>query len=541
MPQSDSGQIESLDEELVAYLDGQLDPESARQIEQRLASEEPVRRRLQQLAQSWDMLDQLPHAMADDTFTRSTVQMVAIAAEQELTQQQAHEPRRRRRRWLLGAALAVLAGSGGFLAAAMLWKDPNERLLRDLSTIENVEAYRQVGDIDFLHRLSDEGLFSEDAPDPAGAKTAPGAAESDDSRAGKEPPPSGSLDTLEQRREYLAKMPPKEMEDLRAKFEMFEALSPEEQDKLRLFDFLLNKDPQEDRLRRVMARFSDWLKTLLTTERAELLDKTSADRVQRIRSIRHGQEARLARMTPESSFSKPDVDAVHAWMTTFAKNHEEELLKDPRKRMQKDLNGVTGPRRTQLLTIMALQHWRAGEVGKLGEVGKPISVTDKELEDLKVKLSKGALKDLPTEPGEQLEAIKKWVGTVAQANWFNRRAGARSNVTAEDLRKTFEELPIEQRDRLLGLSREEIDRELRIMYFQHKYGRGTGQRDGPPPDDNPGSRDSRGSRERDRRGPRPETMPNKANSPATKGTESPPEKSDNPIPPSTKPDGGPSI
>ena len=60
MPQSDSSQIESLDEELVAYLDGQLDPESARQVEQRLASEETARRRLQQLAQSWDMLDQLP-------------------------------------------------------------------------------------------------------------------------------------------------------------------------------------------------------------------------------------------------------------------------------------------------------------------------------------------------------------------------------------------------------------------------------------------------------------------------------------------------
>ena len=65
MPQSDSSQIESLDEELVAYLDGQLDPESARHVEQRLASEETARRRLQQLAQSWDMLDQLPHAVAD--------------------------------------------------------------------------------------------------------------------------------------------------------------------------------------------------------------------------------------------------------------------------------------------------------------------------------------------------------------------------------------------------------------------------------------------------------------------------------------------
>src|SRR5437763_1379521 len=205
MPLSDSSQFALLDEELVAYLDGQLDPESARQVEQRLASEEPARRRLQQLAQSWDMLDQLPHAMADETFTRSTVQMVAVAAEQELTAQQAVEPQRRRRRWLFAAALALLAGSCGFVAVAKLWTDPNEQLLRDLSTIENVEAYHQVGDIDFLHKLNDEGLFSDDASDLIAAKP-PGAADAEESRAGKEPPPSSSLDTPEQRREYLAKM-----------------------------------------------------------------------------------------------------------------------------------------------------------------------------------------------------------------------------------------------------------------------------------------------------------------------------------------------
>src|SRR5260221_3264221 len=118
MPQSDSSQIESLDEELVAYLDGQLDPESARHVEQRLASEETARRRLQQLAQSWDMLDQLPHAAADETFTRSTVQMVAVAAEQELTAQQAIEPRRRR--WLFAAALALPAGWFGVFGLGQL-------------------------------------------------------------------------------------------------------------------------------------------------------------------------------------------------------------------------------------------------------------------------------------------------------------------------------------------------------------------------------------------------------------------------------------
>jgi hypothetical protein len=528
MPQSDSSQFALLDEELVAYLDGQLDPESARQVEQRLASEEPVRRRLQQLAQSWDMLDQLPHAVADDTFTRSTVQMVAVAAEQEMAEQQAVVPQRQRRRWLLAGVLAVLAGSCGFLLAAKLWSDPNEQLLRDLSTIENVEAYGQVGDIEFLRKLNEEGLFPDDAPDPAGARPAAGVAgaEADESRSSKEPPRSGSLDTLEERRAYLAKMSPQEKEELRSKFEMFEALSPEKQDRLRKFDEELNRDPNEDRLRRVMGRFADWLKTLLTTERGELLNKTSSTaRIQQIRSLRHGQEARLAAFT---GASKPDVAAIHAWMEKFAKDHEEELIKTAGQRMQKELSAATGPRRMQLLTFVAWRHWRTDPTGKPAEVGKTINASEKELEDLKGKLSEAARQKLLAEPGQPSDNIKQLVRTVALANSFNRRAGARSNVSADDLRKVFEELPPSDRDRLLGLPREEMDRELRDRAGAKKFrqqqmsgGRGQGSRDGPGPRDGAGLGENPRPRDRDRGNPRPEAGPNQGKPPPVKETDPP--------------------
>ncbi|HEY2146871.1 MAG TPA: hypothetical protein VGH32_02975, partial [Pirellulales bacterium] len=327
MSPTDSNQFELIDEELVAYLDGQLDSEAARQVEARLASEDRVRRRLQELAQSWDMLDQLPHAVADDTFTRSTVQMVALAAEKEVVEQQAVEPRRRRRRWLMAGALAVVAASCGFFATAKVWSDPNEKLVRDLSTIENVESYSQVGDIDFLRRLSDDGIFPDDATDTTASKPGGGPAERDESRAAKEPPPSGSLDTAEQRREYLAKMPPQAREELRSKFETFEALSHDEQQKLRDLDDKLNADPHEDHLRHVLARYSEWLKTLLTTERAELSDgkKSPAERAQLVRSFRHEQELRLARIASAGQakfpqFTGPDMTALHKWVEKFAAN-----------------------------------------------------------------------------------------------------------------------------------------------------------------------------------------------------------------------------
>ena len=90
--------LDQLDEQLVAYLDGELEPQASKQIENLLSSDEYARRRLNQLASSWDLLDQLPRATVNDLFTRTTVEMVALAAEDEVAQARTADPARRRRR-----------------------------------------------------------------------------------------------------------------------------------------------------------------------------------------------------------------------------------------------------------------------------------------------------------------------------------------------------------------------------------------------------------------------------------------------------------
>jgi len=77
--QSSNSNLDFLDEELVAYLDGELDSQATKRLEDLLASDEPARKRLSQLANSWELLDQLPRATVDDLFTRTTVKMVALA------------------------------------------------------------------------------------------------------------------------------------------------------------------------------------------------------------------------------------------------------------------------------------------------------------------------------------------------------------------------------------------------------------------------------------------------------------------------------
>jgi anti-sigma factor RsiW len=165
MTDQPSTESEQLDEELVAYLDGELDGEATRRMEHRLASEEAVRRRLQQLAQSWDLLDQLPRTTVDDHFTRSTVEIVAQAAEEELGQKAAAAPRRKILRWVLTTVAGASACLGGFFLVAHLRPDPNQELLRDLPVIQNQEVLKEAGNIDFLRKLDKEGLFPEESGD----------------------------------------------------------------------------------------------------------------------------------------------------------------------------------------------------------------------------------------------------------------------------------------------------------------------------------------------------------------------------------------
>src|SRR5687767_6339927 len=122
-PQSD---LPGLDEDLVAYLDGELDDEAARRLVDRLNNDDAARQRLRALATSWDLLDHLPRAAMDDSFTRTTVQMIAVAASDDIADQKAALPARKRRRWTVGAIGALAAAMVGFVAVVVAWPDPNE-------------------------------------------------------------------------------------------------------------------------------------------------------------------------------------------------------------------------------------------------------------------------------------------------------------------------------------------------------------------------------------------------------------------------------
>lgn len=148
-------------EELTAYLDGELDADARAAVEARLARDEAYRLRMQRMDDAWALLDALPRTEVDADFTQTTVEMVALAAREEVDSAENSQRLLKAVRWGGWLAIVLLAGFVGYRLVDRATSSENDQLVRDLPVIENVELYRHIDDIQFLRRLESEGLFTE--------------------------------------------------------------------------------------------------------------------------------------------------------------------------------------------------------------------------------------------------------------------------------------------------------------------------------------------------------------------------------------------
>lgn len=153
------------DEELVAYLDGELDAEGAARVERRLADDPAYRARLSHLQRTWDMLDSLTRSEAGDDFAKSTMEMVAVRAAEDAQTGQMRIVRRRNLAWLAVGTAVLLAVLAGYGIAMRRLDRSNRELVRDLPVIERIDEYRSVDSVDFVKRLHEEGLFAAEVSD----------------------------------------------------------------------------------------------------------------------------------------------------------------------------------------------------------------------------------------------------------------------------------------------------------------------------------------------------------------------------------------
>lgn len=158
-------QSDPIQEELVAYLDGELDAEAGQRVERRLAEDVQYRQRLQELQQAWDLLDYLPRSQVSESFTQTTVQMVAVKATEDIAKRTVTAETKRRTMWLIGAGGTAAAALLGYLIVSELVARPNEQLVEDLPVIEYVDVYQHADSVEFLKQLDQAGLFAEDVSD----------------------------------------------------------------------------------------------------------------------------------------------------------------------------------------------------------------------------------------------------------------------------------------------------------------------------------------------------------------------------------------
>lgn len=154
-----------LDEELVAYLDDEVEAIARVRIERRLADDVDYRERLRHLQQTWDALDLLPRASASDAFTSSTMSLVVQEQQIAAAQGIDHLNDRRVRRWLIAAICTAAAVAIGFLLVYRRLTDTDRSLVRDLPVIEQVDQLHNTPSLEFLEQLREERLFSAETQD----------------------------------------------------------------------------------------------------------------------------------------------------------------------------------------------------------------------------------------------------------------------------------------------------------------------------------------------------------------------------------------
>jgi hypothetical protein len=205
----DGPALDPFEAELVAYLDGELDPVAARKVELRLAKDPAARARAAELKKSYDLLDYLPRPEPSPTFTTRTLDKLPavkatprpanatpnpavstsmpVALEPLTDEPPAPAPPRARPRLALwaGAAVAVAAfAAAGYFATAAARsalfpteKEPDEPKIEvEARVIENLPLYAVADDLAFVTALATPDLFGEDpavAFDP-GLKIPPG-------------------------------------------------------------------------------------------------------------------------------------------------------------------------------------------------------------------------------------------------------------------------------------------------------------------------------------------------------------------------------
>ena len=150
-------------EELIAYLDGELEPSRQETIEASLSQNQVARHDLNQLSKTYDLLTFLPRVTPNPELAERTLSRIEVRESQVWTSPSLSV--NRLRRYLMGTVWFILLSAtavGAFQIAQQFREDRMKLLLEDLPVIENVDRFSAIeADIELLKKLRDEKIFDE--------------------------------------------------------------------------------------------------------------------------------------------------------------------------------------------------------------------------------------------------------------------------------------------------------------------------------------------------------------------------------------------
>lgn len=157
-------------ENLIAYLDGELTDEAAASVEKTLAEEVFARQEVEKLTRTWELLELLPEGRASNGFTEKTLTAIQTRikaspkADEAETEDDVIPGRARERvvrigRRTVGFFVLMFVAAVGFNSTFQKGAEPLDELLKELPLVERLDEYQEAGDTEFLKTLHESGLF----------------------------------------------------------------------------------------------------------------------------------------------------------------------------------------------------------------------------------------------------------------------------------------------------------------------------------------------------------------------------------------------
>jgi len=516
-PAQPSPPQDALEEQLVAYLDRELDEAASRQVEELIARDPKVQDAVTKLEEAWDTLDQLGRSDVDHMFTRSTLEMVAVAVEQEVKAEQDELPRRRRRYRLAVAASLLVSAALGFALAAKFWPDANQQLLADLPILLRLAEYRQVDDAQFLQRLAER--FPHGLPERTGMRGLVPTATADRSGEGSDVSALAvkmARAALAARRKWVRSRYAAGKAALDRSREEFDALPAAERERIGRLHAAIVAHDDSDALWQAMSSYSRWVKTLPLSERMELevmpVDERLASIEKRVEARRDWElgwqfwvpperVSELVKKLPGNELPKlspEDREVVVRWMREFAREHASKLetgdVQD--ENWRKWFREMEPGRRHEILARIWLPR-------RLGYGEDAIVPAAEELASLRSQLSPDVTKWLAElAPVEQALVLRGWTIQVTMRpiservsqGRFSRGSRPPSPGSDEDYAQFLEGLPKERLAQALSGDAEQAMHELWQQYLQDKAPARDPRRSWTGGDFGPGSRAPGGPR-----------------------------------------------